>query len=77
MAEHNKKHEADRRERSWSRKIWHKLRHGTAESSDSVKAEKHRKTLSKSGQDVDSGISPSGKRESLVGPRAGETLKAV
>jgi hypothetical protein len=67
MAEHNEKQEADKRERSWRRKIWHKLRHGTAGSNDSVNEKKHRKTLSKSGQDVESGIPPSGKRESVVG----------
>lgn len=67
MAAHNEKQEAEKRERSWRRKIWHKLRHGPVGSKDDAKGTKHKKTLSKSGQDVESGIPPSGKRESLVG----------
>ncbi|KAL5373099.1 hypothetical protein DPSP01_012958 [Paraphaeosphaeria sporulosa] len=66
MAAHNEKQEAEKRERSWRRKIWHKLRHSSGGSSGDGKDSKHKKTLSKSGQDVESGIAPSGKRE-LVG----------
>ncbi|KAL1603743.1 hypothetical protein SLS60_005333 [Paraconiothyrium brasiliense] len=67
IAAHDEKQEAEKRERSWRRKIWHKIRHGGVSSRDDVKGGKHKKSLSKSGQDVESGIPPSGKRASLGG----------
>lgn len=68
MAAHTEKQEAEKRERSWRRKMWHKLRYGSGRSKREGKDGKHKKTLSQAGQDVESGIAPSGKRE-LVGDR--------
>ena len=66
MEAHTEKQEAEKRERSWRRKMWHKLRYGSGRSSGEGKPDKHKKTLSKPGQDVESGIAPSGKRESVA-----------
>lgn len=68
MAAHNEKLEAEKRERSWRRKIWRRIRHGSALSKDEAgdaQEKKHKKSLSKSGQDAESGIPPSGKRDSV------------
>ncbi|KAJ4345510.1 uncharacterized protein N0V89_011643 [Didymosphaeria variabile] len=67
IAAHNEKHEAEKREKSWRRKIWHKIRHPSVSSREDVKEKKHKDPVSKSGQDVESGIPPSGKRASLGG----------
>ena len=68
LAAHNEKQEAEKKERSWRRKMWQRIRHGSLSSKDDLqvaKEKKHKKTLSKSGEDVESGIPPDGKR---VGP---------
>ena len=67
IAAHDEKHEAEKREKSWRRKIWHKIRHPSVSSREDVKEKKHKDPVSKSGQDVESGIPPSGKRASLGG----------
>lgn len=69
LAATSAKEAAVRRENSWLRKTWMRVRHGSiSSSSDQVKLEqakerKHKKTLSKAGQDVESGISPAGRRD--------------
>jgi hypothetical protein len=58
--------EAEHRENSWRRKIWKKLRGKSISSKDELQeAKEHRrqKTLSKSGQDAESGIPPAGHRD--------------
>lgn len=71
MAAHNEKKEAERREKSWRRKIWRKLRPGSISSKGEVhdaKEKQPHKVLSKPGQDVESAIPPDGKREKLGDP---------
>lgn len=71
------KEEAERKEKSWKRRIWKKIsRGGDKDDNDGdgaiairekERADKSRrkKVLSRSGQDVESGIAPDGRRESL------------
>ena len=68
LAAHNERQEREKKERSWRRKIWQRIRHGSVSSKDGaqdVTEKKHRKTLSKTGEDVESGIPPDGKRTPL------------
>jgi hypothetical protein len=69
LAANAEKEQAARRENSWRRKIWKRIsRSGSVSSKDegqAAKEKKHKKTLSRSGQDVESGIPPSGHRDHL------------
>ncbi|KAJ4296263.1 hypothetical protein N0V90_006308 [Kalmusia sp. IMI 367209] len=68
MAAHNEKEEAEKKEKSWRRKIWHRIRHGSTSSRDEAhewKEKTHKKVLSKPGLDVESAIPPDGKRDKL------------
>jgi hypothetical protein len=70
LAANAEKEEAVKKENSWHRKIMRKMRIGSISSKDELreaKEQKHQKTLSKSGEDVESGIPPSGKRDKVVG----------
>lgn len=70
LAANAAKEEAERKERSWKRKIWRKMRFGSMSSKDELseaKEKKRKKWLSKAGEDVESGIPPDGRRAS-VGP---------
>jgi hypothetical protein len=70
LAAHAEKAEATKKENSWHRKMLRRLRIGSVSSKDELKeAKEHRqtKTLSKAGEDVESGIAPSGKRDKVVG----------
>ncbi|KAG9204019.1 hypothetical protein G6514_001655 [Epicoccum nigrum] len=71
LADQAEKEEAERKERSWWRRSWKKVS-GQGEKDDNAAREKERakesrrkKVLSRSGQDVESGIPPEGRRESL------------
>lgn len=71
LADQAAKEEAERKERSWWRRSWKKVS-GQGEKGDNAAREKERtkesrrqKVLSRSGQDVESGIPPEGRRESL------------
>lgn len=68
MAAHNERQEQEKKDRSWRRKIWQRIRHGSVSSKDGtqdVTEKKQRKALSKSGQDVESGVPPDGRRTPL------------
>lgn len=65
QAENAAKEEAVRKENSWRRKIWHKLRSGSISSKDELKEKRHKMVLSRSGEDVESGIPPSGRRDKI------------
>ena len=65
MAAHDEKEEAEKKEKSWRRKMWHRIRHGSLSSNEAQGAREKtdRKALSKPGLDVESAIPPSGKRD--------------
>ncbi|KAJ4350769.1 hypothetical protein N0V95_004446 [Ascochyta clinopodiicola] len=71
LADQAEKEEAERKEKSWKRRIWKKIsRNGEKDDianreKERVKEQRRSKVLSKSGQDVESGIPPGGKRDSL------------
>ncbi|KAJ8113107.1 hypothetical protein OPT61_g4689 [Boeremia exigua] len=71
LADQAAKEEAERKEKSWKRRIWKKISRGGEKEDDTArqneKALEHRrkKVLSRSGQDVESAIAPSGKRDRL------------
>jgi hypothetical protein len=68
LAANAAKEEAVRKENSWRRKIWRKLRAGSISSKDELKDAKdrrHKKVLSASGEDVESGIPPAGTRDKI------------
>lgn len=70
LAANAEKEAAERKEKSWKRRVWRRIRHGSLSSKDALKEtkeQKHEKPLSESGQDVESGIPPAGKRDK-VGP---------
>lgn len=71
LADQAEKEEVERKEKSWKRRIWKKIS-GGGEKDDAAIREKQqakesrrKKVLSRSGQDVESGIPPDGRRESL------------
>lgn len=69
LAANAEREEAARKENSWHRKIWRKIRVGSISSKDELKEpkeQKHKKVLSRSGEDVESGIPPSGKRDKVA-----------
>lgn len=72
FADQAEKEAAERKEKSWKRRLWKKISRG-AENDDGISREKEQarekrrsKVLSKAGQDVESGIPPDGKRDSLA-----------
>lgn len=71
LAEQAEKEEAERKQRSWKRRIWKKISGGgekddtPACEKDQAKQSRRKKVLSRSGQDIESGIAPGGKRDSL------------
>lgn len=68
LAENAEKAETERKEKSWRRRIWRKLRHGPISSKNELEKaskDRHEKILSRSGQDVESGIPPAGRRDKL------------
>ncbi|KAL1656966.1 hypothetical protein SLS61_000005 [Didymella pomorum] len=70
LADQAEKEEAERKERSWKRRIWKKMSGGGKEDAairekEKAQEQKRKKVLSRSGQDVESGIPPDGRRESL------------
>lgn len=71
LAEQAEKEETERKQRSWKRRIWKKIS-GSGEKDDThtrekeqAKQSRRKKVLSRSGQDVESGIAPDGRRDSL------------
>jgi hypothetical protein len=70
LAANAEKAEATKKENSWHRKMLRRLRIGSMSSKDEMKEaneHRHTKTLSKTGEDVESGIAPNGKRDKVVG----------
>jgi uncharacterized membrane protein YgaE (UPF0421/DUF939 family) len=70
LAANAEKAEAVKKENSWHRKILRKMRMGSVSSKNGLrgaKEQKHQKTLSKPGEDIESGIPPSGTRDKVVG----------
>jgi hypothetical protein len=71
LADQAEKEEAERKEKSWWRRSWKKVSgHGekdgnAAREKERAKESRRKKVLSRSGQDVESGIPPEGRRESL------------
>jgi hypothetical protein len=65
LAARAEKQEAERKERSAWRRMWRKLRHGSISRDESDAATPKKKTLSRSGQDVESAIPPAGKRDKV------------
>lgn len=71
LSDQAEKEEAERKDKSWTRRIWKKIRRTgekddtTIQEKEQAKEKRRSKVLSKSGQDVESGIPPDGKRESL------------
>ncbi|KAF3051585.1 hypothetical protein E8E11_010871 [Didymella keratinophila] len=70
LADQAEKEEAERKERSWKRRIWKKISSGGKEDvaireKGKAQEQRRKKVLSRSGQDVESGIPPDGRRESL------------
>jgi hypothetical protein len=76
LADQAEKEEAERKDKSWKRRIWRKLTRSSGDSDGSTMkekekqkqdADKHRrkKVLSKPGLDVESGIPPGGRRDKL------------
>jgi hypothetical protein len=71
LAAGEQREEAERKENSWRRRMWRKMRGKSISSKDAlVEAKEHRrkKILSKSGQDAESGIAPAGQRDELSDP---------
>ena len=72
LADQAEKEAAERKERSWWRRSWRKVS-GQGEKGDNAanrekeraKEARRKKVLSRSGQDVESGIPPEGRRESV------------
>jgi hypothetical protein len=70
LADQAEKEEAQRKEKSWRRRIWKKMSGGRKDDvavreKEQVNKQRRKKVLSRSGQDVESGIPPGGRRESL------------
>lgn len=66
LAENAEKAQAVRKEQSWKRKLWKKIRSGSVSPKDESRhKEKHKGVISKPGLDVESGIPPNGKRDKL------------
>ena len=71
LADQADKEEAERKERSWKRRIWKKISRGgqkedlAVREKEQANEQRRKKVLSRSGQDVESGIPPDGRRESL------------
>lgn len=67
LAANAEKAEAERKQRSWTHKLWRKIRSRSITSKEELKAtkEKHKKILSRAGQDIEDGIPPSGKRDKV------------
>ena len=71
LADQAEKEDAERKERSWKRRMWKKISRGgekedlAAREKEQAKEQRRKKVLSRSGQDVESGIPPDGRRESL------------
>ncbi|KAJ4382939.1 hypothetical protein N0V86_002166 [Didymella sp. IMI 355093] len=70
LADQAEKEEAERKEKSWRRRIWKKMSGGRKEDvavreKEQANKQRRKKVLSRSGQDVESGIPPDGRRESL------------
>lgn len=66
-----RKEEAERKEKSWPRRVWRKVRGKSVDERgglEMAKEERRKKTLSRSGQDAESGIAPDGRRDGLGGP---------
>jgi hypothetical protein len=67
LAAKAEKEEAERKEKSWKRRIWRKLSLSTKEDLHKVdEKRRQKKILSRPGEDVESGIPPAGKRDPLV-----------
>jgi hypothetical protein len=73
LAHKAEREEAERKEQSWRRRMWKRLSRGGSEKDDltpkqreDAKEQKKDKWLSKSGQDVESAIPPSGARDKRV-----------
>lgn len=78
LAHKAEKEEAERKQKSFPRRIWQKLSRGgsisekselTPKQREEAKEQKKKKWLSKTGEDVESGIPPDGKREKLDRPQ--------
>lgn len=68
LAANAEKEEAARRENSWRRKLWRKIRSSSISSKvelKEIKEQKRKKILSRSGQDVESAIPPAGHRDKI------------
>jgi hypothetical protein len=63
LAARAEKQEAERKERSAWRRMWRRLRHGSKDESSAATSTKSPR--SRSGQDVESGIPPAGKRDKV------------
>lgn len=78
LADQAEKEQAERKERSWKRRIWNKISRSSEKEDlavrqkEQAKEQRRKKVLSRSGQDVESGIPPDGRRDSLSksAPRA-------
>lgn len=77
LAEVAEKEEAEKKERSLTRRLWKRLSRGsgtpdtgilTPKQREAAKEQKKKKWLSKSGQDIESSIPPNGKRDQLGKP---------
>jgi hypothetical protein len=79
LADQAEKEEAERKEKSWKRRIWKKISRNSEKDDTATREKEHakdqrrKKVLSKSGQDVESGIPPAGKRDSLTKSGAPES----
>lgn len=69
LAHNAEREEAERKEQSWRRRMWKRLSRGGTGKDDltreDAKEQKKNKWLSKSGQDVESAIPPSGARDKM------------
>lgn len=71
LADQAEKEQAERKERSWKRRIWNKISRSSEKEDlavrqkEQAKEQRRKKVLSRSGQDVESGIPPDGRRDSL------------
>jgi hypothetical protein len=65
LAANAQKEQAERKEKSWKRRVWSRIRFGSVSSKEEVETVDHRKkkTMSKKGQDVEAAIAPSGRRD--------------
>ncbi|KAL1609404.1 hypothetical protein SLS59_001770 [Nothophoma quercina] len=71
LADQAEKEQAERKERGWKRRIWNKISRSSEKEDlavrqkEQAKEQRRKKVLSRSGQDVESGIPPDGRRDSL------------